>query len=248
MHFKAYAAVKGFLTAIQDGGEAAMPADEATHLDEDDADDAVRLTAKKRNAMAVASLTMSFTNQALLRHVKKACDDDWPGGLAHKIVASLFAKYQPKDNITKVELQIMLSEVKMKATDEPNKLFEQLAEIENYDVSGSLDESDLMAVVFTKAPVRYQNVLSAVQLEKKDNLTLDDLEEAMTQVWRQSGAANTKSTEKDNELSLASMSQGKSDDKKGKAGKFKGTCNLCGKVGHKKADCWLDLAQFLPTR
>ena len=136
MRFKAYGAVKGFLPALQDGGEDDMPVDEVTVLDLTDPDERKQNEAKKRNAVAVASLTMAFTTQALMKHVNKACDEDWPGGLAHKIVKSLFAKYRPKDNITKVELQMMLNKVSTKSSDEPNKLFEQLGDIQNYDTNG----------------------------------------------------------------------------------------------------------------
>ena len=237
MRFKAYGSVKGFLPALQVGGEATMPADEATALDPNDAEEAKQIAAKKRNAVAVASLTMAFTTQALMKHVNKACDDDWPSGLAHKIVKSLFAKYRPKDNITKVELRMMLNKVTMKANDEPDKLFEQLGEIQNYDTNGSVDEADLMAVVFTVAPAKYQSVLSSLQLEKKEELTIEDMEEAMDQVWRQSGAAK-KSDKDDNELALASQDQGKSGKKKNY--RFKGNCNKCGKFGHKGVDCWMD--------
>ena len=73
----------------------------------------------------------------------------------------------------------MLNRVTMKANDEPEKLFEQLGEIQNYDSKGSIDEADLMAVVSTVAPSRYQSVLSAVQLEKQDKLELEHLEQAM---------------------------------------------------------------------
>ena len=61
----------------------------------------------------------------------------------------------------------MLNKVTMKTNNEPNKLFEQLGEIQNYDTDGLVDEANLMAVVFTVAPSKYQSVLSAVQLEKK---------------------------------------------------------------------------------
>eukprot|EP00977_Amphora_coffeiformis_P005922 scaffold1253_cov146-Amphora_coffeaeformis.AAC.5 len=238
MRFKAYGAVKGFLPALQVGGEGDMPADEATALDLNDPTEKRQAEAKKRNAVAVASLTMAFTTQALMKHVTKACNDDWPGGLAHKIVKSLFAKYRPKDNITKVELRMMLNKVSMKNNDDPDKLFEQLGEIVNYDTNGSVDEADLMAVVFTVAPERYQSVLSAVQLEKKDALTLEDLEEAMDQVWRQKSATKNggRKDEEDKEMSLAGTDGGKGG--YGNKKKFSGNCNMCGKKGHRAIDCW----------
>ena len=91
VRFKAYAAVKGFLPALQDGGEANMSVHEVTELDVSNPIKRKQYEAKKRNAVAVASLTMSFLTQALMRHLKKASDADWPSGLAHKIVKSLFA-------------------------------------------------------------------------------------------------------------------------------------------------------------
>ena len=145
---------------------------------------------------------MAFMTQTLMKHVTKACDDDWPGGLVHKIVKSLFVKYQPKDNITKVELRMMLNKVLMKSGEEPDKLFEQLREIQNYDMNGTVDEADLMAVVFTVAPAKYQSVLTSLQLEKKDKLTLEDLEEAMNQVWQQNSAIKSNSNNDSNKDEL----------------------------------------------
>ena len=215
-----------------------MPIDEVTELDLTDPDERKQHEAKRRNAVAVASLTMAFTTQALMKHVNKACDEDWPGGLAHKIVKSLFAKYRPKDNITKVELRMMLNKVSMKSTDEPDKLFEQLGEIQNYDTNGNVDEADLMAVVFTVAPAKYQSVLSSLQLEKKDKLTLEDLEEAMDQVWRQNSAikGNSNNDSNKDELNLATQDNGETK----KSRRFKGKCNRCGKEGHMARNCWTD--------
>ena len=47
----------------------------------------------------------------------------------------------------------------MTSTDEPDKLFEQLGKIQNYDTNGTVNEADLMAIVFTVAPGKYQSVL-----------------------------------------------------------------------------------------
>jgi hypothetical protein len=57
--------------------------------------------------------------------VYKAQTEEWPGGLAHLVIAALEAKYMPDDVITKVELRQMMSKVKMKKDEEPSVLFEQ---------------------------------------------------------------------------------------------------------------------------
>ena len=58
-------------------------------------------------------------------------------------------------------------------------MFEQLGEIQNYNTNGTVDKGDLMAIIFTVAPGKYQSMLPSLQLEKKDKLTLKDLKEAM---------------------------------------------------------------------
>ena len=224
--FKAYASVKGFLLAIQETEDPDMPADEATVLDPKDADEKCQIDAKKRNALAVASFTMAFTTTTLMMLVHRAATSDWPGGLAWKIVVGLFKRYRPKDNITHVELRIKLNQVSMQDSDEPDKLFEQLNAIqEAYESSGKqVDVHDLQAIVFTVAPKQYQPVLSAVQLEKGNALSLDDLETAMNQVYCQMTAAK-KITGDGKELSLATVDHSNKE------------CWNCGEKGHIAKDC-----------
>jgi hypothetical protein len=70
--------------------------------------------AKRRNAIAMANLTMAFTSESTMGLIYKAQTEEWPGGLEHLVVKALRAKYMPDNAITKVELRQMLSKVKMK--------------------------------------------------------------------------------------------------------------------------------------
>ena len=74
MRFKAYASVKGFLPAIQVGGEQELPQSEGTPLDPNDPADEPAIEAKKQNALAVASFTMAFTTHSLMMLVHQACN------------------------------------------------------------------------------------------------------------------------------------------------------------------------------
>lgn len=223
MRFKAYAALKKFLAAIQETAEDSLPMDEVTELvaGQDDA----AIAAKNRNAMAVAALTLALPTGVLMMHVHKACDANWPGGLAWKVVKSLFKKFRPKDTISKVELRMMLNKITMKEKDEPDKLFEQIGEVQQrYSAANmTVDEADLMAVVFTVAPKKYQAVLSSVQMEKGEDLDLDDLESTMNQVYRQESAVRKKSDEDSQEIALAAMTGQK--------------CWYCQELGHISRDC-----------
>ena len=155
----------------------------------------------------------------------------------------------------------MLNHVTMKANEDPVKLFEQLSEIESmYNTNDmTVDEADLIAVVFMVAPEQYQSVIASVQLEKCDELTLYDLEDSMNQVWRQKNAASKKTAEDASEIALSAVSGKKcwncgetghitkNCPKKG-GGKGRGnnsnnnnsgkTCSMCGKQGHEEKDCW----------
>jgi hypothetical protein len=126
----AYASVHQFTQALKAGGEMnAVPARDDVTVDA--TTHPAMAKAKKRNDIAMANLTMAFTSEITMGLVYKAQTEEWPGGLAHLVVAALKAKYMPNDVITKVELRHILSKVKMKKDDKPSILFEQLSAIEN---------------------------------------------------------------------------------------------------------------------
>ena len=79
----------------------------------------------------------------------------------------------------------MLNHIAMKANEDPVKLFEQLSEIKSmYNTNDmTVDEANLIAVVFMVGPEQYQSVIASVQLEKCNELTLYNLEDSINQVW-----------------------------------------------------------------
>jgi hypothetical protein len=125
VRFIAFATVFKFAEALKSGGESALIGlRDADMIDETTNDGKEQAAAKKRNAIAMANLTMAFTSETTMGLVWKAMSSDWPGGLAHLVVTSLFKKYQPQDTITRVELRQMLNGVKMKKGENPVTLFE----------------------------------------------------------------------------------------------------------------------------
>ena len=220
--FKAFASVQGFASALSDQAESDLPATEATPLATGDAGDNQRATIK-RNNLAVANLTMAFQTDALMGLVYKACDDDWPAGQAWKIVGALKHKYMPDDRISRVELRKALTSVTMRKDDDPAKLFEQLSAIENkFNKPGNvIPEEELIAVVISAAPESYVSLLTSEQRARGDALTLQHLEEAMTQQHRQV-VGNRNNTDQDDEINLLA---------------FGGVCYRCGATGHKASTC-----------
>jgi hypothetical protein len=55
--------------------------------------------------------------------VFEAIDDNWPSGLAHKVISEMKQTYQPQDTMTCVELRQMLNKVVMKKGEDHQTLF-----------------------------------------------------------------------------------------------------------------------------
>jgi hypothetical protein len=144
---------------------------------------------------------------------------DWPAGLAHaEVVVQLFNKYSPNDQNSKVELRSMLNEVSMKDSEDPSTLFEKVSAIQNcYDTDADhIEEEELIAVIIGAAPEKYLSVITCEQRAKGDQMSLQDLEIVMYQLWCQSKGLI------DQHITLAA---------------FEGYCYKCKQQGHKADAC-----------
>ena len=208
MRFQAYASVYGFDVAIKTKKEADLPGKEDEVLDETTAEGKKKMMAKKRNKIAFANLTMAFTNASTMNKVHTAKTDDWPGGLACEVIRQLHQEYQPKDRISRVEMGVRLNSVKIKDSDDPKKLAEQLSAIENeYNTENKkIEKDDLVAVALSAAPKKYAAALTVIQksiAQAGKELTVNDLLKAMREQWRikNSGRSNKqKDDSDDNEI------------------------------------------------
>ena len=275
--FQAYARVKGFHQVLTDAGIAIDENDiEIYELKEKygssgsnvrTSDEEKQLRLAKKNLLAMAHLTMAFGTEALLNKIASACTSEWPGGLAHRLVALLKEKCAPKDRMAGVERQRKLNKVELKAGDDPAKLFEQLKAIDNQfsDLTHGLTEDDKIGVILDKGADEYGLILANTAREKGSGLTLDDLEEAMKVQWRITKSSKSESQgARKSEFSLAAFAgkcyncgqtghkadkcpnkngnknKDKGENGSGKRESFQGKCRLCGKQGHKAAQCWND--------
>jgi hypothetical protein len=86
-----------------------------------------------------------------------------------------------------------------------------------------ITEQDYIGVVFATAAEKYHSVLTSEQRNKGANLTMDDLEDAMNQLWRQGGGIQKKHTGNDGgEMVLAA---------------FGGVCYNCQENGNRVNQC-----------
>ena len=182
IRFRAFATVYKFIEALAPVDEANLPNTEGDVLDEAIPADMLKIAARKRNAVAMANFAMSFTDETTLGMIFKAISTDWPTGKSSVVVALLLKKFKPEDTMTRVELRQELNKITMKKGDEPAALFEQISSVENRYNTGAtrVDKADLIAVILDAASADYQAVLTSEQRSKGDQLTSDDLEDALT--------------------------------------------------------------------
>lgn len=85
-----------------------------------------------------------------------------------------------------METKRQLTAVSMGKKEDPHKMFEEFHRLSNLFNNGNVKISDenLMAQVFLAASDHYLSVLNSESRSKGNNLSLTDIEEAMTQLWR----------------------------------------------------------------
>ena len=135
----------------------------------------------------MANLTMAMKTNEAMSVVYESYTDEWPQGLAHLVMKELDKTHTPKDMITRVELKKLLNKVKMKRDANPQTLFKQIANIKNQYLDPKanikLEEEDLIVQVIAAMPRAHQAVLTSEQLRLGANITMKDLNKAMTARW-----------------------------------------------------------------
>ncbi|CAJ1934665.1 unnamed protein product [Cylindrotheca closterium] len=254
MQFKAYATIAGFAIAIQRTRDPDLPPKDDEVL-ADDADGKKMKKSRDANSLAMATLTMAFTSASMMGMIADAVMADWLSGLAYKVIDTLLKRYRPSDVMSKVKMRREMDRVNMKKDDDPNRLFEQISQIENKYVTQKLSLEDLLAIVLDAAPIEYGATITAETRNKGNALTLEDIREAMHAQWRiMYPAAKTKKTFTAKEVELSSVDNAEvicyRCRKRGHMAfqctegrereRNNGTCNMCGKVGHIAVNCWQD--------
>ena len=165
IRFQAYSRVKGFNVALRKSADLPVKEEDVDALDASNVNEKKKIVAVKKNALAMAHITMALGSESLLNKVNTVSSDEWPGGLAYKLIESLKEEYQPEDRVATVEMKRQMSKVKMRKYEKPSKLIEQIMMIEN-QFSGhakKLDEEDKIAMVLEKAPKDYASVLTVME-------------------------------------------------------------------------------------
>ena len=152
-----------FGDALKDKAEADLPDKEDEVLDLTTDAGKAKKVAKRRNDVALASLTMAFVTDKLAGLILSAQTVDWPSGLAWMVIKALFKKYQPQDRISRVEMRQMLNRISMKKNKDLVTLFEQISSVVIRIDTKKIDEEDQIAIILDSATEVYQAIWTSVQ-------------------------------------------------------------------------------------
>src|SRR5688572_24866267 len=106
-----------------------MPADDAEVLDLATVVGKTKASAKKKNDIAIANLTMTLTFDSMVSLLHASKDSSWPNGLACCINDALHNCFVLQDCMSCVELRQTLNAVTMRYNKDPARLFKLLGSI-----------------------------------------------------------------------------------------------------------------------
>ena len=188
---------------------------------------------KKKNETAFNLLTQSCTGNAFL-HVQAAED-----GSACTAWTSMEEEYSDhEDDYTKLANDFAAIDLEH-SYENPYAWFNRMKlkaiKIKKVKPTKAKDDDDMMAHALLKLKVRpeYKNVTTTWNMKKPEEKTYSALKKAVCQFWEENYEhKEEKGTKQVGSEALNVERTG------GSYKKFKGTCNKCGKYGHKAADCW----------
>ena len=260
--FLAYAAMSRFKDILKEERDKHLPEKEVSDDEIQSELTKEQQTAIKKNEIAMASFSIAFMTEKAMNIVYASCNKNWPEGEAYLVVRELMKRYQPLDTVSKIEMRQRLSRIKLKRGMDPSILFETLTSIQNQFLGPGkhLPAEEIIAIVLDVATEEYRPCLTVEQKLKGDKLTVEDLERAMIEEYRQftrtqfrkdtsegelllfqfQGSCYNcgKSGHRANECPNESTSNKGSKEKGNSRGKFQGKCGTCGLNGHRSKDCW----------
>jgi hypothetical protein len=140
-----------------------------------------------KNALAMASFSIAFTTDKVMHILHAACTENWPDGEAHLVVRELYKRYRPLNTVFKVAVSQYLSRVKMKKGTNPSALFETLTliQIQFLGPGVRLPKDVIIAIILYVASEEYRPILPVETRMKGEDFTVEDLERAICEEYRQ---------------------------------------------------------------
>ena len=213
------AAAKGYMKALLSNN--GVPEESKTTLTADEKEN------QTMNFKAYSALTMACKGAAF-GVVVGAKTSELPTGDASLAWKKLNDKYQPKTKMSATQLLKRFQECSLKDTStDPDEWIQELnlirSLLEATKSGEKISDDRLLIHIMANMPDGYSEVITTVEGRLDDTtnpLTLEQLEQQLRSFYKRKFSSEAKT----DEVALF-------------AGGFKGTCRICGKIGHKARDC-----------
>jgi hypothetical protein len=124
-------------------------------------------------------LVLAFTSPEAMKFLYKGITADYPSGLTWKVRASMFKRFKPMDDTSKLEMSQALMMIKMGPKESPSTLFTQICTLQNRYGVYDTDEQQILACIANALPREYKAILAIIWNASK--------EEVRTRVIREPG-------------------------------------------------------------
>ena len=188
--------------------------------------DKKKAKARKYNDDGYNELILSCDEEVSFGLVDEAVSDSLPDGDLAKAWSKLAKKYQPTTKVAMTDTKREFTESSLSSGEDPDVWITEL-ERKRFllkEMKAPVSEIDMLIHIVTNIPEEYETIVDMHQGRigaSTDPLSVDELRELLNEKF---GRLN-KSKKSGEEKALF-------------AGKFKGKCSVCGKVGHKAENCW----------
>jgi len=195
-------------------------------------EDQVKANARKLNKVAYNDLLLSCNDEVSFGAVDEAVTNDLPNGDAAQAWKNLLAKFEPTTSGNLIMLRKEFTASKLEQEDrDPDDWIADLERLRQRlkNMKAEILDRDFMIHILNNLPSAYSTVVEQLEddLGNETNpLTIARIRDKLRiKFQRMKLSSNEGSNE---ETALTAQYQGK----------FKGRCRVCGKIGHKGADCW----------
>ena len=161
--------------------------------------------AVRKNQLAINALFTAFRKDpSLLQLVLNTSTEKWPNGRAWIAMRKIEMKFNPQDNVTMLDAEKAMEEVKMQADESPSEFYDRLLSIQRL-YPRQLTDDALRNAMMRKCHVQYRDIV--IQSLRKADLTAEELTEDMQHVFRTMKSLNFDSIPRQDESEAVLMQQ-----------------------------------------
>jgi transposase InsO family protein len=229
--FLSYALVKNFKHVLTGETKLKQPDTNTALSEEEVKSNKDFMTA---NNLAYSTLYMCVKDEVSFGAIFNAMTNELPEGDAYKAWQNLQTIFKPVSSAKKHDLEQTFNKSSLdKESTNPDEWFAELERIRlqlKLDFNREITDDQMISqIVYNINPIQYKTTVAIIKrdINRGDKtINLEDVKDDIRQVY----GSLKQSSKRTNETALI----GKPKFKK----HYKGLCRLCGKIGHKSADCW----------